>query len=492
MKRHFRKKASILLLLTVALFNVYAAAASSPNLRSPPSQVTAITFGSTTAGVIAAPGETDSFTFSAENGDALLIGISQVSGDLWPKIRLYDPDGQLIADEQSSLHAEIYHVIHPPFKQYLPFATNDGIGSPPESTAPGSEQSLIVTTPGQYTILVSDGFNGTYTGSYSLYLQKLNPPVGATSIAFGQTLSGAITYAAEMGAFTFQAVGSERVIISLSNVSGDIWPEVRLYDPDGILLDTQGDPVHSEIEFDVPREGNYTLLIGDGFRGTYTGSYSLFLQRLDQPVGSVPISYGQTLNGSVNFAAEMEAFTLDALGGDRILIGVTNVSGDIWPQIRLYDPDGLPLLTKEGPIHSEIEFNITMDGTYTILIADGFRGTYTGSFNLFIQRLNDPVNATSITFGESKQGAVSLAAEMDAFTFDAVANDQVQITVAKLSGDIWPEIRLYDPSGLLLNQKSGPASSDITQVLPETGRYTILVSDGFRGAYTGSYNLLLN
>ena len=83
MNLHFRKKVSILFLLTVAFFSVYAAvASSSPNPRIPHSQATAITFGSTTAGVIATPGEADSFTFSAENGDALLVGISQVSGDV--------------------------------------------------------------------------------------------------------------------------------------------------------------------------------------------------------------------------------------------------------------------------------------------------------------------------------------------------------------------------------------------------------------------------
>ena len=80
---------------------------------------------------------------------------------------------------------------------------------------------------------------------------------------------------------------------------------------------------------------------------------------------------------------------------------------------------------------------------------------------------------------------------MDAFVFDGLNNEQVQITVARTSGDIWPQIRLYDPSGLLLNEQSGPSSSEITQLLPATGTYTILVSDGFRGAYTGSYNLHL-
>lgn len=386
MNRHFLQKASILLLISLVFTGLGSAGAASLfDQQMPGSPAAEITFGTTTSDTVSTAGESNSFTFSAESKDVILIGISQVSGNLWPRIRLYDPDGQLIADEESPVHAEIYHVIQPSFKQYIPFMTDNGINNPTSLAAPSSVQSPVVTTPGQYTIVVSDGFNGTYTGTYSLFLQKLNPPVGATGITFGQTLTGA-----------------------------------------------------------------------------------------------------------VNYAAEMDAFTIDAVNGERILVGVTNVSGDIWPEIRLYDPAGLPLLKNDGPIHSEIEFNITMSGPYTILIADGFRGTYTGSFNLFIQRLNDPANATSMSFGDTKQGAISLAAEMDAYTFDALANDQVQITVAHVAGDIWPQIRLYDPAGLLLNEQSGPASSEITQVLTASGRYTILVSDGFRGAYTGSYNLHLN
>jgi hypothetical protein len=386
MKTQFRNIVRLaFLFLMVIVFSRTTLTSAILTLQEPRISTTAITYGTTTIGSIGAPSENDSFTFSAESGDVILIGISKVTGDLWPRIRLYDPNGTLIADEEDPNHTEIYREIQTPpdeFKLFLPFIIGYSAGRLNESSIHNFEQPRIITTSGIYTILVSDGFNGSYTGSYNLYLQKLNPPAGAT-----------------------------------------------------------------------------------------------------------PVSYGQISVSSIGLAAEMDGFTFQVNEGERFIIGITNVSGDIWPEIRLFNQDGIPLSVQGGPNHSEIEYSAISTGAYSILVADGFRGTYTGSYNLFIQRLDDPVGATSIGFGETKSGTIGLAAEMDPFTFNATANDQVQITIAKVSGDIWPEIRLYDPNGFQLNEQGGPSGGEITQILPATGQYSVLVSDGFRGEYTGSYNV---
>ena len=211
-------------------------------------------FGETMSGSINAPAETDTYTFTANAGDTILLGISRVSGDLWPEIRLYDPDGNLLGAESSSHHVEVTKTL-----------------------------SIV----GTYTVLVSDGFNGTRTGDYNLYLQRLNNPGNALPLSFGQTVSGTIAIPAEMDTYTFPADAGDVILLGMSRVSGDLWQEIRLYDPDGNLLGAESSSHHVEVTKTLSIAGTYTVLVSDGFNGTLTGDYSISLQKLPSPTPTV-------------------------------------------------------------------------------------------------------------------------------------------------------------------------------------------------------------
>ena len=96
--------------------------------------------------------------------------------------------------------------------------------------------SCTLTSTGTYTILAYDSYSGTNTGDYYLHLQRLNNPGNATPIDFGQTLSGSIITPAEMDTYTFSASAGDRVLVRMSKASGDLWPGVRIYSPDGTKL----------------------------------------------------------------------------------------------------------------------------------------------------------------------------------------------------------------------------------------------------------------
>lgn len=66
----------------------------------------------------------------------------------------------------------------------------------------------------------------------------------------------------------------------MSRASGDLWPEIRLYHPDGHLLRAESSSVHAEIALPLPTAGTYTVLVSDGYNGTLTGDYNLYLQAL--------------------------------------------------------------------------------------------------------------------------------------------------------------------------------------------------------------------
>jgi hypothetical protein len=196
----------------------------------------------------------DGYTFYASAGDVVLVRMSLASGDLWPEVRLYAPGGSKICEDDEPTTAEI-----------------GGCALPSDGT---------------YTILADDGFNGTFTGDYMLFLQRLNNAGSCTPIDFGDTLPGTIHTPAEMDSYCFGAAADDVVLVRMSLASGDLWPEVRLYTPHASKLCEDYDPTTAEIgACALPSDGTYLILAGDGFNGTFTGDYTVILQCLTPPCG---------------------------------------------------------------------------------------------------------------------------------------------------------------------------------------------------------------
>ncbi|MFN2227548.1 MAG: hypothetical protein ACK2UY_14595, partial [Anaerolineae bacterium] len=308
--------------------------------------------------------------------------------------------------------------------------------------------------------------------------QPLAPHDGQ-QLAFGQAQSGFISVAAEVDTYTFVANAGDVILIGASRSSGDLWPRVRLYQPGGVLLQDEDDPTHVEISQALPIGGTYSVHVSDGFNGTYTGGYGLYLQRLNAPGNATPLSFGQTSIGFIAQSAEMDTFTFEAQANDTVMVAISNASGDLWPQIRLYDPRGNLVGTNGDPDHAEITLIVAqrwitylplvvrnhgeaaaagegargvlvhanLPGTYTILASDDLNGTLTGSYGLHVQRLNNPGNATDLAFGQTWLANINQAAEMDAYTFTGTAGDVVLVAASNATGDLLPLVRVYDPLG---------------------------------------------
>ena len=459
-----------------------------------PGNATGVAFGQTTIGSISQPAEMDTYTFDAQADDAILVGISHASGDLWPQIRLYDPRGNLVGTEGDPDHAEITLNVSQRWAVYLPVVQRNDGGTTrltDHIQQQGQHIPARVSFPGTYTILVADDLNGTLTGSYGLYVQRLNNPGNATAMSFGQTLAGSIDLAGEMDAYTFAATAGDVVLLGASNASGNVWPQVRLYDPVGNLVGIAGDPDHAEVQVTLDSSGTYAVLLSDDLNGTLTGGCGLHVQRLNNPGNQTPITFGQTLAGAINQAAEMDAFTFAADAGDVILIGASRSSDNVWTQIRLFDPGGNLVGIAHDPDHAEVQVVIANSGTHTILIADYLTGALTGDYGLHVQRLNDPGNATALAYGDLVPATLDMAAEMDAYTFVADAGDSVLISMARTSGTLWPQIRLFGPEGASVGTASGATLAELNATLTESGTHTILVADDLNGRLTGGYNLQL-
>lgn len=338
---------AVLLIPIVIQFSLVSLASGKESQEIGGGCPTILTYGNTIHCTLDFAGETDSFTFTASVGDRVYVRVVKTVGAMTPFQEIIRPGG-------TSLCKTI-------------------IG----------EISCVIDSEGTHTLLIND-FGGTDTGAYSLYIQKLNDPVGCTAISFGNPpTSGAIPETGGTYCFTFSLETNDRVRSLVVKTSGTITPFEEIVRPDGTTL---CENIVGEISCTADIAGSYTLLIND-FGGTDIGDYALYVQRLNLPVGCTAISFsGLPSTGTITAAAETDCFTFNGKAGDQIRVRVVKTAGAITPFQEVVTPDGTTLCKT---IVSEATCQIQSDGPHTILVND-FGNTDSGTYQLTLLCLTAP------------------------------------------------------------------------------------------------------
>lgn len=202
-----------------------------------------------------------------------------------------------------------------------------------------------------------------------------------------------------------------------------------------------------------------------------------------------PIDFGGTVAGSIDYPRQIDVYEFSADVGDTIIIRVSSNPGDLWAGVRLRDPDNSIIAEARSFDTAEVCPTLSTSGVHKIELFDGFDGTNTGSYCLYLERLNNPGNALSMDFGQVLDGTITEAAQMEAFTFLATAGDYGIIRMTYISGAMWAGIRLYDPEGYLISESRSFNTAEILSNLPKTGSYVALAYDGWNGTCTGSFQM---
>ncbi len=141
----------------------------------------------------------------------------------------------------------------------------------------------------------------------------------------------------------------------------------------------------------------------------------------------IPINFGQRIEGEIELIGDENIYTFNATSGDRVRIRMTSLSGydppfdsvvGLNPEFNLYNPDGT-LATSVNNLNvisvALDGFELTQDGSYTIITKDT-RDDDTGDYALTLQRLNNPVNATSIIAIDDFSNTNQIAFNIDDFS----------------------------------------------------------------------------
>jgi hypothetical protein len=200
----------------------------------------AITCAEMKSGTLA-PGEMQSYSFSASAGEAVRVSAMNTSGNLQAVMALYGPDGRLLGDTE-------------------PY---------------GNERTnvLSLSAAGTYTVLVYDALAPDSSGSYNVSIGFTTGRCG-TTIACGDT-KNAYLAVGEIDTYTFEGLSGTSMALSSARTSGWVSAVIELYDPAGTFLADNGYGNDSTGTVELPSDGTYSVLVFDWGTPSDSGGYSL-------------------------------------------------------------------------------------------------------------------------------------------------------------------------------------------------------------------------
>ena len=204
------------------------------------------------------------------------------------------------------------------------------------------------------------------------------------------------------------------------------------------------------------------------------------------------LAFGMTYQCSIDTPAETDTYTFSASAGDKAFVRMSTASSYLYPGLKLYAPDGTTKLCENtGLFLAEIaSCTLPSTGTYSVQASDSSGGSNTGTYGIFVQRLNNPGNTTAIGLGHTISASIDAVAETDSYTFAASAGDKAFVRMSTASSYLYPGVRLYGPDGTKLCDNSGLFLAEVASCsLPSTGTYTVLAFDSDDGSHTGTYDL---
>ena len=326
-------------------------------------QATPIGIGVVFQGELDNEGDSDYFTFEAEQGEFYQLDVTL--GTLQDSVLdVYDADGTWLDG-------------------------NDDYG---ESTA----SRLVWAAPGTGTYYVQVASFDTGTGTYTLTISGItddhaNSAANAVPVGIGMPARGAIDYEGDGDYFTFAAEEGElyQLDVTLGTLEDSV---LDIFDTYGIWLDGNDDSAEStasRLYWTAPGTGTYHIRV-TGF-DISTGTYTLTIaisdivdDHPDSTTDATAVEIGMAAHGAIDYEGDSDYFTFEAEDGEFYQLDVT--LGTLEDSIlELFDADGIWLDANDDfaeSTASRLIWQAPGTGTYYVQVAS-FR-TGTGTYTLTI------------------------------------------------------------------------------------------------------------
>jgi len=322
-----------------------------------------------------------------------------------------------------------------------------------------------------------------FLAGFTFLLALCAPAEAQHPIPYGEPITGEIALPHEHDDWTVSAQPGDVLLVRAARIDGTLWPGVRLKGSLGNVIADFWGPVLAEQLVTIPAGGSgvVTVSVSDGYNDTFTGNYCLWIQRLNQPDGTLPLTFGSTHPGAIQYPAQMDTRTFTAEAGDVIVARMSNrmesSANSVWPMMRIYGLSGNLVAEKRGAVSEDLTATIPAPGAYTFLVGDGFNGTFTGTYALFVQRPNRPGGVLPLDLAHATNGTIEYPGTMKTYTVALPEgyDSPLSVRMRQTGGKVWPLLRLYGPDGALMKEEHSFTDTVLSMDVPAGRTYTCLL-----------------
>jgi hypothetical protein len=375
----------------------------------------------TVTGQISADNIIDAYSFTGKAGDIVTVRMDATAGNLDAKLFLLDANGNVVAVNDDAINASttnaevlnqtlvsdgLYTVLATRYGQeyggtagpYNLTLTGGDFAVPPALAglnlpAGSVEVSLLWNTNADLQLLVRDpSGNAVYDDSQQINSGGLLAEDGNVNCA--NTTTSPVSYI--YWPPDRLPPGTYEVEVWYQNGCNDPSPvtfnlTVRVNDQ--VVVAATRQPVQGQVFLT-----NFTVDV-NGFASAGSGGFigdSSMLDVGSALVSAIPVSYGDTVSGTINQANKYILYTFEGEAGDQVRVGMDATAGTLDTTLFLLSPDGAQLAVNDDAVVNETTnslidaFTLPADGTY-IVVATHYGLLYggtSGTYNLSIVQLN--------------------------------------------------------------------------------------------------------
>jgi len=255
-------------------------------------------------------------------------------------------------------------------------------------------------------------------------------------------------------------------------------------------------PLPSKVAFSLAKTRPGVIVI----RPTARIALALLLLMLCAAPSSAqgPLTNGWTHTGNISSAGEADVWTFTATAGDSIVVRVGEVfSTGFAPKLQLLSPSSTVLAVSTTTVSAEIAVKATNSGTFSVVVSDN-SGLLTNAYRLTLAKTGSPVLVSPgdeggpLTNGVMHTGVIDVG-DLDVWTVTATAGQSIVVRIGETNNVAFsPQLRLYDPSGALLDTSSTTVGAEVAVTATNSGTFLLVVGD-FSGSWSGAgpYRLTL-
>jgi hypothetical protein len=444
----------------------------------------ALTNGWLHLGAIVPAGEVDSWTFSANIGDRIILRVGKIlqTNSFTPRLRLMNPLGTQQATASGALDAEV---------------------------------AVTATNSGTFTVMV-DGVAANASGTYRLTLAKSPGAFTVTPDDQGGPMTngfqhGGVIEVGDLDVWSFSANTGDGIVLRMGATNGfNTW--IRLYGPDGVLVaqgfDGSSGIRDADLQTRATNSGTYTVVVGS-YYANGTGPYILTLAK-SPPGGTPPDSIviapgdeGGPMANGFQYAGGIEIGDVDVWSfpanvGDAIVLRMGGTGYNPW--IRLFGPNGVMVAQgfdgSSGIRDADLRTQATNSGVFTV-VAGSYYLNGTGNYILTLAKSPGAIVVSPgdeggpMTNGFQHTGVIDQG-DLDVWSFSANAGDGI---VLRMGGTGYnPHIRLFGPNGVMVAQgfdaSFGIRDADLRIQATNSGVFTVVAGSYYLNG-TGNYILTL-